>query len=39
MHVQSLKKKKNAGKKIKNSKYEWWGEIASMLNIDIFENL
>ena len=37
MYVQSLKKK-IAGKKFKNSKYEWWGEIASMLNI-IFENL
>ena len=37
MNVQSLEKKLQE-KKI-NSKYEWWGEIASMLNIDIFENL
>ena len=37
MYVQSLKKKL-LEKKFKNSKYELWGEIASMLNI-IFENL
>ena len=38
MNVQSLEKKLQE-KRINNSKYEWWGEIASMLNIDIFENL
>ena len=39
MNVQSLEKKNCGKKKFKNSKYEWRGEIATMLNIDIFENL